>query len=174
MSEFVHKWKYDDGIITFSWLDNVNVKPNRVYAFAFTSERMMLLVTDPKWDPACWLPGGGIEDDESPEQALARELLEDIDLVAADKPVKPPSEKAARPPAPIFAGLRQHMVVICCAAAAAIIAVVLLALLVPAPRPDSGEKERSAGSGDETERVIPGRKRGRNRALPPPPAPSTG
>jgi len=37
----------------------------------------MLLVTDPDWAPACWLPGGGIEDGESPEQALARELCEE-------------------------------------------------------------------------------------------------
>jgi ADP-ribose pyrophosphatase YjhB (NUDIX family) len=77
MSIFVHEWEYEGEIITFSWLGDADVKPDRVYAFAFTSERKMLLVTDPKWAPACWLPGGGIEGGESVEQALARELGEE-------------------------------------------------------------------------------------------------
>jgi ADP-ribose pyrophosphatase YjhB (NUDIX family) len=81
MSNFVHEWEHDGAIITFSWLGDVDVRADRVYAFAFTSDRKMLLVTDPKWNPACWLPGGGIEDGESPRQALARELVEEANAV---------------------------------------------------------------------------------------------
>ena len=77
MSIFVHEWEHDGVVITFSWLGDVDVKPDRVYAFAFTSDREMLLVTNPEWRPAGWLPGGGIEDGESPKQALARELVEE-------------------------------------------------------------------------------------------------
>lgn len=61
MPKFVHEWENDGVVITFSWLGDVDVKPDRVYAFAFTSDREMLLVTDPEWRPAGWLPGGGIE-----------------------------------------------------------------------------------------------------------------
>lgn len=51
--------------------------PDRVYAFAFTTDGEMPLVTDPKWAPAGWLPGGGIRQNESPTEALNRELLEE-------------------------------------------------------------------------------------------------
>ena len=77
MPDFVHKWEYEGEVITFTWLGDADVEPDRVYAFAFTQNGRMLLVTDPNWRPACWLPGGGIEDGERPEQALARELIEE-------------------------------------------------------------------------------------------------
>jgi 8-oxo-dGTP pyrophosphatase MutT (NUDIX family) len=77
MSNFVHEWEHNGEIITFSWLGDSDVRPDRVYAIAFTPDRKILLVTDPNWAPACWLPGGGIEDGETPEQALARELIEE-------------------------------------------------------------------------------------------------
>jgi ADP-ribose pyrophosphatase YjhB (NUDIX family) len=77
LSKFVHKWEYNGAVVTFSWVGDVDVQPDRVYAIAFTPERKILLVTDPEYSPQCWLPGGGIEDGETPEQALARELLEE-------------------------------------------------------------------------------------------------
>ena len=77
MSEFIHTWEHNGAVVTFSWLGNVDVTPDRVYAIAFTPERKILLVTDPEWSPQGWLPGGGIEAGETPEQALARELLEE-------------------------------------------------------------------------------------------------
>lgn len=59
MSSFVHQWTHDELVVTFTWLGDVDVRPDRVYALAFTPERKMLLVTDAKWKPKGWLASIG-------------------------------------------------------------------------------------------------------------------
>lgn len=77
MTEYIHDWEHEGVIVTFTWLGDVEVHPDRVYAIAFTPEGKMLLVTDDKWKPKAWLPGGGVEAGETPEEALKRELAEE-------------------------------------------------------------------------------------------------
>lgn len=84
MEELVHTWEHEGRVITFSWVGDADVVPNRVYAFAFTPKGQVLLVTDPAWSPMCWLPGGGIEPGETPREALERELLEEANAVLHD------------------------------------------------------------------------------------------
>ena len=84
MEELVHTWEHEGQVITFSWIGDADVVPDRVYAFAFTPRRQMLLVTDPAWAPACWLPGGGVEPGETPREALEREWLEEANAVLHD------------------------------------------------------------------------------------------
>ena len=85
--KYHHEWRHNGVVYTFSWLGNVEQPPHRVYALAFTAEGQMLLVTDENWSPACWLPGGGVEAGETPEQALARELIEEANAIV-EKSIK--------------------------------------------------------------------------------------
>jgi ADP-ribose pyrophosphatase YjhB (NUDIX family) len=77
LPEFVHEWEHEGRTFVFSWLGDVDVRPDRVYALAFTPDNQMLLVSNSDWEPLGWLPGGGIEEGETPEEALARELIEE-------------------------------------------------------------------------------------------------
>ena len=77
MSEFECQWQHHGRTITFSWVGEADVVVSRVYALAFTSDRKLLLVGGGPGDPGFWLPGGGIEEGETPEEALARELAEE-------------------------------------------------------------------------------------------------
>jgi 8-oxo-dGTP pyrophosphatase MutT (NUDIX family) len=77
MDELTNQWQYQGRTITFSWVGDADVALSRVYALAFTPDGKLLLVGGAPGDPDYWLPGGGIESDETPEVALARELLEE-------------------------------------------------------------------------------------------------
>ncbi|MDP6778897.1 MAG: NUDIX hydrolase [Candidatus Latescibacteria bacterium] len=77
MRELEHQWHHRGRTITFTWVGETDVAPARVYALAFTQEGKMLLVGGGPGDPGFWLPGGGIEAGETPEEALTRELLEE-------------------------------------------------------------------------------------------------
>ncbi len=76
MKEFVHTVLHEGRLITFSWVGDMEVTAARVYAFALTPQGEILLVGDGSGS-GYWLPGGGVEGDETPEKALARELLEE-------------------------------------------------------------------------------------------------
>jgi ADP-ribose pyrophosphatase YjhB (NUDIX family) len=72
-----HQWHFRGRTITFTWLGDIDVVASRVYALAFTGDGRMLLVAGRRENPQYWLPGGGVEEGESAEAALARELQEE-------------------------------------------------------------------------------------------------
>ncbi len=72
-----HQWQFEGRTITFTWAEEPELPPARVYALAFTEEGRLLLVGGGPGDPGWWLPGGGVEAGEGPEEALARELREE-------------------------------------------------------------------------------------------------
>lgn len=75
MSDLVHTWRHRGRDITFSWLGDAQVEESRVYAFAFNPVGKMLVGGTA--DDGYWLPGAGIEQGETPESELKRELLEE-------------------------------------------------------------------------------------------------
>ena len=75
--EYVHHWHFQGQTVTFAWVGNGDVEASRVYSLAFSPDGKILLVSGGPNDPRCWLPGGGIEAGERPEEALRRELLEE-------------------------------------------------------------------------------------------------
>ena len=77
MDELVHQWHHNGRTITFTWVGDAAVTPARIYALAFTPDGKLLLVGDDSEHPRFWLPGGGIEQGETPEAALVRELAEE-------------------------------------------------------------------------------------------------
>jgi 8-oxo-dGTP pyrophosphatase MutT (NUDIX family) len=62
---------------TYTLIGDANVVLSRVYAHAYTPEGTMLLVGDAPGGHAYRLPGGGVEEGESAEEALVRELQEE-------------------------------------------------------------------------------------------------
>lgn len=73
----VHAVVFDGRSITASWFDSpFRPWPSRVYGVCF-SERQIVLVRSAS-DARLYLPGGGVELGETVEEALARELREEI------------------------------------------------------------------------------------------------
>lgn len=82
MTEFVHAWHHDGRTTIFSWVGHSpDIVPARVYALAFTRDARLLLVGEDAQANHWWLPGGGVEEGESAEQALVRELREEAGAV---------------------------------------------------------------------------------------------
>ena len=84
MNRLTHCRRYEGRTITFSWVGEADVNPSRVYALALTADHRLLLVSDGLVDPEFWLPGGGIEDGETPKDALVRELAEEAAATILD------------------------------------------------------------------------------------------
>lgn len=85
-----HHWVHDGRTTTFTWLGAADAPATvaRVYAIAMTGDGRILLVGGGSGgdldDETWWLPGGGVEDGESPEDALRRELLEEAGATTRD------------------------------------------------------------------------------------------
>ena len=81
---------YDDQgqavrFILHDWRDFSKLTPiTQSYAFIFNKEGKILIGKNPKSTKDSWsIPGGTLEEGESPDQALERELLEEVDAVCS-------------------------------------------------------------------------------------------
>lgn len=74
----VHTVVWNGRAITATWFD-APFSPwrSRVYGLYFTPEEQLVLVRSTQ-EPGWYVPGGGVEVGESPEEALCRELREEI------------------------------------------------------------------------------------------------
>lgn len=87
VNDVAHTWAHDGRTTTFTWVaERDGIVPARVYAVAFIGEGRILLVgaSDEGGATSWWLPGGGVEDGESSEQALVRELEEEAGAAVHD------------------------------------------------------------------------------------------
>jgi ADP-ribose pyrophosphatase YjhB (NUDIX family) len=81
MDEYLYKFTHAGREATLAWVGRDESPAARVHALAFTPDGRILLVTDGPGETEYWLPGGGVESGESPEEALQRELLEEADAL---------------------------------------------------------------------------------------------
>lgn len=75
--ELTWDWHHGGRVTRLSWVGDADVAASRAYALAFRPSGQMLLVSGASADSVCWLPGGRLEEGETEEDALRRELLEE-------------------------------------------------------------------------------------------------
>jgi len=85
VAEYGHILRLQEKDVTLSWVGQISADPARVYAVAFTSPNEIVLDSGGPYDPYRWIPRGGIEPGETPEQALRRELREEADAAIEAK-----------------------------------------------------------------------------------------
>ena len=78
-ADLAHQWEHDGRITTFTWLGKVdsNESVARVYVIGCTKDGEILLVGSSDDSATWWLPGGGVENGESEQDTLRRELTEE-------------------------------------------------------------------------------------------------
>jgi len=87
-------WEDGDRSVEFTWLGSrPELSLTRAYALAFDGAGKLLLVSDD--GSRFWLPGGAIEEGETVDRALSRELREEANAtVLASEPIGVQSARA--------------------------------------------------------------------------------